>query len=159
LKLPAGCRESSILREGLYPDRPLAPQQTTGNSLAPGFTLIEIIVAISIIAVLIAIAVPGYSRYRDKAKLTSSISLLASIRTDLEVYREKREAYPDSINFADFTDQDGKKVVTSLSNESLHAKMHSWESYIAGKDTFTITCRAIDAAHTVLMLNQTGLVP
>jgi hypothetical protein len=39
LKLPAAsCRESSILKEVLYSNRSLTPQQATGNALAPGFT-------------------------------------------------------------------------------------------------------------------------
>jgi len=152
-------RTSSIIKAGTrYSDCTVTPQQTAGHVGASGITLIELVIVIAIVAVLAAIAVPEYSRYQDKARLTSSISLLDAVRTDLEAYREKSEAYPATINFADFTDQDGKPVVMSLSKESLQTKMFSWDSYSVDKDTFKIICRGIDIGHTVLTLTQAGMV-
>ncbi len=60
LKLPAAsCRESSILKEKIrYSNRSLTPQQATGNALAPGFTLIEVIVVMAIISIMAGIMIP-----------------------------------------------------------------------------------------------------
>lgn len=143
--------------------RPSTRKYRTGQAAASadraagGFTLIEVLIVIAVIAVLAAIAVPAYSRYQDSAKLASSISLLTTVRTDLEAYRDKNKEFPASVNFSDFTDQDGEQVILSLSAESLRRQMFSWDSYAAEDGSYEITCRAIDAKHTVLKLTPTAI--
>ena len=49
-----------------------------------GFTLIEVLIVVAIIGILAAIAVPNYSRYVQRGKLTEATAGLADFRTKLE---------------------------------------------------------------------------
>ncbi|MGY1488923.1 type IV pilin protein [Methylobacillus pratensis] len=56
-----------------------------------GFTLIELMVVVAIIAILASIAVPSYSRYVARAKVAEAISQLSDIRNRMERnYQDKR---------------------------------------------------------------------
>jgi len=58
-----------------------------GNSRKKnGFTLIELMIVIAIIAILASILVPNFGKARDKAKLETCKSNLKSIATALEMY-------------------------------------------------------------------------
>ncbi|MFJ5446773.1 type IV pilin protein [Methylobacillus methanolivorans] len=56
-----------------------------------GFTLIELMIVVAIIAILASIAVPAYSRYVARAKVAEAISQLSDIRNRMERnYQDKR---------------------------------------------------------------------
>lgn len=59
--------------------------------LQRGFTLIEILVVVSIIALLAAIALPAFSSARNSAKNTTTKVLLKSITQGLEMFRTDNE--------------------------------------------------------------------
>ena len=52
-----------------------------------GFSLAELLVVISIIALLIAIALPSFNRARQQAKAVASAAILNSIESGLELFR------------------------------------------------------------------------
>ena len=58
------------------------------SSAAPGFTLIELMIVIAIIAIIGAIAIPGLLRSRSHANETSAIGSLKTITSGLEQFRE-----------------------------------------------------------------------
>jgi len=51
-----------------------------------GFTLIEVMITIAIIAILAAIALPNYSAYITRSKITEATTNLLSMRTKMEQY-------------------------------------------------------------------------
>ncbi len=70
-----------------------------------GFSLIELLAVIAILAVLIAIAVPRYLDAVDEARRNAQKQNVAIIRTALELYRHKAadKKYPSAGNaFNDF---------------------------------------------------------
>lgn len=59
-----------------------------------GFSLVELMIVIVIIAVLAAIAVPIYSNNVMRAKRAEADAFLGSIRTQLDIYKGEYARYP-----------------------------------------------------------------
>jgi len=60
-----------------------------------GFTLIELMIVILVIAILVAIAIPVYARIQDKAHKRSCQANLRILKSALETYRATNGVYPD----------------------------------------------------------------
>lgn len=58
-----------------------------------GFTLIELMVTVAIIAILAAIALPSYSDYLIRGNITEATSNLADFRVRLEQWYQDNRAY------------------------------------------------------------------
>ena len=51
-----------------------------------GFTLIEVMITVAIVAILAAIAVPSYNEYVQRARITEATSQLSDMRNKMEQY-------------------------------------------------------------------------
>jgi type IV pilus assembly protein PilE len=58
-----------------------------------GFTLIELMITIVVVAILAAIAVPSYIQYIQRGKISEAISNLSSTRLQLEKYYADNHMY------------------------------------------------------------------
>jgi len=58
-----------------------------------GFTLIELMVTIAIVAILAAIALPNYTDYVRRGKLQEATSNLLAMRTKMEQYFQDNRSY------------------------------------------------------------------
>ncbi len=65
-----------------------------------GFTLIEIIIVVAVIAILTAAIIPSINRSREKSRDTQRISDFARIEFALEIYLEANGEFPDLGNQA-----------------------------------------------------------
>jgi len=61
---------------------------------AGGFTLIEILIAIAIIGILAAIAVPAYQTYVIKSEVGSALQYVGSLREKIEQFHEEEGRLP-----------------------------------------------------------------
>lgn len=62
-----------------------------------GFTLIEILLAIAILAVLLAIAVPSYARYLERTKIAAAQIDIITMGTAIKAFYLDNRDYPDSL--------------------------------------------------------------
>jgi len=58
-----------------------------------GFTLVELMIVVAIVAILAAIAIPSYLRFQSKAKTAEATNNLGAIRTAEETYRAENDGY------------------------------------------------------------------
>jgi type IV pilus assembly protein PilE len=61
-----------------------------------GFTLIEIMIVVAIVAILSAIALPSYSDYVLRSKLPEAFSALSDLRIKFEQYYQDNSRYADA---------------------------------------------------------------
>lgn len=66
--------------------------------IARGFTLIEVMIAVAIVGILMAVAIPNYTAHVQRAKLTEAFSSLASFQPALEQF------WANNRTFAGFAD-------------------------------------------------------
>ena len=62
-------------------------------SLARGFTLIEVMIVVAIVAILAAIAVPSYRDYLIRGALTDATNGLSSVRAQMERHFQDNRTY------------------------------------------------------------------
>jgi type IV pilus assembly protein PilE len=63
-----------------------------------GFTLIEVMVTVAIVAILAAVAIPSYSEYVLRGKITDAISGLSAMRVKMEQYFQDNRSYANACN-------------------------------------------------------------
>ncbi len=59
-----------------------------------GFTLIELLVSIAIVGILVAIAIPAYSGFREKAKIAQAKAELNTLQTAIAALANDTENWP-----------------------------------------------------------------
>jgi prepilin-type N-terminal cleavage/methylation domain-containing protein len=64
--------------------------------LAKGFTLIELMVTVAILAIIAAVAIPAYNGYVTRSKISEAVSHLSSTRVTLEQYYQDNRTYQTS---------------------------------------------------------------
>jgi len=64
------------------------------NKMQKGFTLIELMIVVAIIAILAAIAIPAYQDYTIRAQITDGLSLASGSKTAVAEYYQNRGGYP-----------------------------------------------------------------
>lgn len=68
-----------------------------------GFTLIEMMIVVAIIAILVAILVPNFMRARAQAQTAACEANLKEIATALELYQTDHQTYPDVASLTNVT--------------------------------------------------------
>lgn len=60
---------------------------------ADGFTLIELIITVAVVAILSAVALPAYTSYLARGKIADGVSALADYRVKMEQYFQDNRNY------------------------------------------------------------------
>lgn len=70
--------------------------QTMKQSAQKGFTLIELMIVVAIIGILAAIAIPAYSDYTIKSRVSEGASLSGAAKTAVDIYFSENGTLPDA---------------------------------------------------------------
>ncbi len=62
-----------------------------------GFTLVELLIVVIILAILAAIIVPQFSAATDDAKQSAYDTNIANIRSAIDLYRQQHDDYPGAV--------------------------------------------------------------
>jgi type IV pilus assembly protein PilE len=62
-------------------------------SAARGFTLIEVMITVAIVAILAAVALPAYTSYVTRARITDAVQGLSAMRLKMEQYFQDWRTY------------------------------------------------------------------
>src|SRR4051794_29888868 len=94
---------ASPARTAIFPTTPFASAATKGSLMAPSkqhlpraFTIIEILVVVTIIAVLMGILLPSFFRIQKNAKKATTSSTLSAIQSGLTQYYNDFGSFPPS---------------------------------------------------------------
>jgi general secretion pathway protein G len=63
-----------------------------------GFTLVEILIVIGILAVVAAIATPRYADYKERLRVTQAKQDIAAINAQVKIYMNENRAPPDALS-------------------------------------------------------------
>jgi type II secretion system protein G len=104
-----------------------------------GFSLVELLIVILVLAVLTGIAIPAYSLITNRARETATEAEMINISKALEIYNSDYQAYPTSEEYPDvLTDNDYMESIPSLDG---------WEtaySYTSDGASYTLNSNGMD---------------
>jgi len=84
--------------------------QTMKQSVQKGFTLIELMIVVAIIGILAALAIPAYTDYTLRSKVSEAASVSGSMKTAVEVEWSENGIMPTSLTTDDVSINTGKYV-------------------------------------------------
>ena len=67
------------------------------HRFCPGFTLLEVAIAVSILGLIAAVAIPSYLDHRNKVKFNSALSELQHLDMEIYQYTYETGALPDAL--------------------------------------------------------------
>ncbi|KLN54680.1 type IV pilin protein [Variovorax paradoxus] len=114
-----------------------AVQAQRGSS---GFTLIEVMIVVAIIAILASIAVPSYNDYVRRGQLPEAFNRLSDYRSKMEQY------YQDNRNYG-----------TAANKCASDAAAASWNTFPVDGTHFSFSCVASGATFQAYTITATGI--
>jgi prepilin-type N-terminal cleavage/methylation domain-containing protein len=80
-------------RETMPMNTPMPEQSRILRRPSQGFTLIELMITVAIVAILAAIAIPNYRNYVIRGQLVDATQGLAAVRANMERYYQDNRSY------------------------------------------------------------------
>src|SRR5215204_1515106 len=83
------------------------------KKIQKGFTLIELMIVVAIIGILAAIAIPAYSDYTERAKVSELVTIASACKASVSEYYQAQGLFPTT-NAAAGCDTVATNKITSL---------------------------------------------
>ena len=105
-----------------------------------GFTLIELMIVVAIVGILAAIAIPAYSDYTVRAKITEALAFAAAAKTTLSEYYSSEGEMPADGDVAGLATGNTDRVKTNNISAITYA-------FVADNTaTYTVTLKGLGGA-------------
>ncbi len=135
---------------------------------ARGFTLVEIMIVVAIIALLAAIAIPNVLRGRTTANESAAIGNLRALVSSLEMFRSVNNVYPATANWVanmyttpdpDFGPPSFNHVMDGSAASLTQGFVYTYTSGGAGTYTILAAPQTVGTTGTrTFLANETGLI-
>lgn len=86
-----------------------------------GFTIIELLIVIAVIAILVGIALPRFKGMRDEGNIARAKGELRTLQTGVESYRIHTGAYPAAANFQTTLVNATPQIISAAMNDPFTA--------------------------------------
>lgn len=93
---------------------------------AAGFTLVELLIVVIILAILAAIIVPQFSGATDDAAQAAYDTNVANIRSAIDLYRQQHTAYPGAATSSGGTCVNGAAVTGAVGAAAFTAQLRNY---------------------------------
>ncbi|MET4695132.1 type IV pilin protein [Endozoicomonas lisbonensis] len=121
-----------------------------------GFTLIEILIAITIVSLLIAIAVPSYTDYVNRARRSDALALLLQVMQQQERYFTEQLEYTTDLSLLGYTVDSSGNIASENSHYLLSAGNCAGMTTVATCVNLTATPQGIQATTSNITLDSRG---
>jgi len=91
-----------------------------------GFTLVELLIVVIILAILAAIIVPQFSAATDDANQSAFDSNVANIRSAVDLYRQQHGAYPGAVAAGGGACVNGSPVAALVGEPAFQAQLKNY---------------------------------
>jgi type IV pilus assembly protein PilE len=134
---------------------------SAGHVCERGFTLIEVMIVVAIVAILATIALPSYQESVRKSRRADAVLALQRIQIEQEKFRAECPTYASNVAGTRTCNGLGLTLATSSSDGyytlNLPAVVNATTQYTATATAVTGTSQASDTGCTVLTLAVDGL--
>lgn len=113
-------------------EAPARPLRCRGASPRPGFTLLEVMIAVAVVAILAAIAYPGFQSQVRKARRSDAIAAIGAVQQAEERWRASHPSYTGTLGA-------GGLNVQTLSREGYYTLAITGHT----ATTYTVTATAV----------------
>ena len=79
-----------------------------------GFTLVELMVVVTVVAVLAAIAIPTYQAYTVRSRISEALAMMGACKTAVTDYLASKAALPPDLDAAGCADYAGTQYVAGI---------------------------------------------
>jgi type IV pilus assembly protein PilA len=132
------------------------------KTMQKGFTLIELMIVVAIIAILAAIAIPAYQNYLIRAQVTEGVTLMDGAKVGMTEYHANHGAFPANNtsagveSAASITGKYVKSVTIGNANGQITSVFNSTANAAIATKSITLTGTSGGATGTIITWTCTG---